>query len=85
VKEFFRFVAEIDEVVKQQNWSLVKNVNKGYVSFKAGFFNRFGIYWTGSKTFAVFAKISEAEVKALDSATARYESQWKQAIYVQTS
>ena len=82
VREFFRYAAEVEAVVGQKKWPLTKKLNKSYVTFKAGFPNVFGITFIGSKTFAFFAKLSEAKAKALTPQPTRYESQWKQAIYV---
>ena len=82
MREFFRFVGEMEAVVEQKKWPLVKKFNKSYVTFKAGFPNVFGIIFIGSKTFAFFVKISEAQAKALTPPPSRYETQWKQATYI---
>jgi hypothetical protein len=52
-----------------------------HCGFKAGFFNAFGIQWVGSKTFAFFFKVSEAEAKEVAIPITKYDSPWKQAMY----
>ncbi|MGD0496844.1 MAG: hypothetical protein ABSC23_00245 [Bryobacteraceae bacterium] len=81
-KEFFRYIKELEEIVAKEKWSLEKKVNKTYCGFKAGFFNVFGIQFVGSKTFAFFIKLPEAEAKSNVPVPTRYESQWKQGLYV---
>jgi hypothetical protein len=73
VREFFRYAAEVEAVVGQKKWPLTKKLNKSYVTFKAGFPNVFGITFIGSKTFAFFAKLSEAKAKALTPQPTGYE------------
>ncbi|MBM4241051.1 MAG: hypothetical protein FJ150_05260 [Euryarchaeota archaeon] len=82
-KEFIRYVKEVESIIKKNRWSLDTKYNKHYVSFKAGFFNAFGIKWIGTKTFAFFFKLDEDEVKNLDVKTeiTKYDAQWKEAIY----
>jgi hypothetical protein len=41
----------------------------------------FFLQWIGSKTFALFMKLPEAEAKTLPPKMTRYEPQWKQALY----
>ena len=79
--EFIKFVSALEELVRQRGWDLEAKFNKHYCGFKAGFFNAFGVQWIGSKTFAVFVKLPEAEAKALHPKMTRYQSQWKQAVY----
>lgn len=79
---FLKIVKDIEKLVKENNWSLETKYNKSYCGFKAGFFNAFGVQWLGSKTFALFFKLSENEAKTLQPLMTRYESQWKQAMYI---
>ncbi|NYB51215.1 MAG: hypothetical protein HVN35_01435 [Methanobacteriaceae archaeon] len=82
-EEFIRYVEEVESIIKENNWSLETKYNKNYVSFKAGFFNAFGIKWIGTKTFAFFFKLDEEEVENLEVQIdmTKYDSQWKEAIY----
>lgn len=80
-KEFLRYVEETEALVRQKGWSLETKFNKHYCSFKAGFFIAFGVQWIGSKTFAFFVKLPEAEAGGLSPRMTRYEPQWKQAVY----
>jgi hypothetical protein len=70
--------------VAQHNWPLEKKFNKGYVGYKHGFFNVFGLTWLGSKSFALFFKVPE-EVAERHQPSAwqplRYEEEWKQVLY----
>lgn len=49
-EEFIQYVKEVESIIKENNWSLDTKFNKNYASFKAGFFNAFGIKWVGTKT-----------------------------------
>ena len=81
VRDFFRFAAEVQAIVEQKKWPLEKKFTQSYYTFKSGFFNVFGILWIGTKTFAFFAKLSEATAKQLSPQPTRYQSDWKQALY----
>jgi hypothetical protein len=80
-EQFIRFVKELEKLVKRKGWALDTKFNKSYCTFKAGFFNVFGVKWIGSKTFAFFFKISEEEAKQFSISLTKYESQWKEADY----
>ena len=80
-EQFLKYVSDLDDIVTKRNWNLEKKFNKHYCGFKAGFFNAFGIQWIGSKTFAYFIKISEAEAKKLSPKATKYQPHWKQAMY----
>ena len=79
--EFFRVVGEVEQIVQDNNWGLEKKFNKSYCSFKAGFFNVFGIEWVGLKTFVLFVKLPEDVAAKLTPTLTKYQSQWKQAVY----
>jgi hypothetical protein len=74
-------VKEVEQIILEQRWNLETKYNKHYCGFKAGFFNAFGIKWIGTKTFALFLKLSESEAAALSPKMTRYENQWKEAVY----
>jgi len=85
VAEFFRYVKETEQLIKSEGWPLETKFNKGYCSFKFGFFNAFGITWIGTKTFAFFFRLPKptAEKAQPRSLTMdRYADQWKQAVYI---
>jgi len=79
--EFIKYVGELEHVVQEHGWNLETKFNKQYCGFKAGVLLAFGVQWVGTKTFAVFVKLPEAEAKGLPQKMTRYESQWKQAVY----
>jgi len=70
----------MESLVKKNKWPLDMRFNKIQCVFKAGFFNAFGIKWTGRKSFAFFFKISERDAKAAGIPMGRYEP-WKEAVY----
>lgn len=80
-REFLRYVKEVEELVAANGWNLETKFNKHYCGFKAGFFNAFGIKFIGSKTFAFFVKLTEAEAKGAGPKMTRYDPQWKEATY----
>lgn len=79
--EFMKYAREVEKLVTKKDWTLETKFNKHYCGFKAGFFNAFGIQWIGTKTFALFFKLSEDEAKSTKIEMTKYESQWKQAVY----
>lgn len=79
--EFIKYAREVERLVAKKDWNLETKFNKHYCGFKAGFFNAFGIQWIGTKTFALFFKLSEDEAKNTKIEMTKYESQWKQAVY----
>jgi len=79
--EFIKYAREVERLVTKKDWNLETKFNKHYCGFKAGFFNAFGIQWIGTKTFALFFKLSEDEAKSTKIEMTKYESQWKQAVY----
>ena len=80
-KEFLRYIQKTENIIKNQGWSLETKFNKHYCGFKAGFFNAFGIEWIGSKTFALFVKLSKNDAEQLSIPMTKYATQWKQAVY----
>lgn len=80
-KDFLRYVKEVESIITARQWSLETKYNKHYCSFKAGFFNAFGIRWIGSKTFAFFFKLSQDQAKSIPINMTKYDSQWKEATY----
>jgi hypothetical protein len=79
--EFIKYAKEVEKFIARKEWNLETKFNKHYCGFKAGFFNAFGIQWIGTKTFALFFKLSEDEAKSTKIKYTKYESQWKQAVY----
>jgi hypothetical protein len=80
VVHFLRYAHELNDLVKKRGWNLQQKFNKQYCGFKAGFFNAFGIKWVGSKSFAFFVKLSEAEVKRTGIKITKYEKLWKEGV-----
>jgi len=84
VDMFFAVSGRIDRLVAEQGWALEKKFNKGYIGYKHGFLNVFGLTWLGSKSFALFFKVpSEVadEHQPPDWEPHRYEEEWKQVLY----
>ncbi len=82
VKDFIKYTRDLEKIIKNNNWQLEMKYNKHYCGYKTGFFNAFGIKWIGSKSFAFFIKISEEETKNFKIKPTKYESHWKDAIYI---
>lgn len=78
---FLKQIKELEALVENKGWNLEAKFNKHYCSFKAGFFNAFGIKWVGTKTFAFFAKLSEEEAKQFKIPMTKYNAQWKEVVY----
>jgi len=83
INPFFETVEKIDELVAKQGWDVKKKLNKWYVGWKYGYLNVFGVIWIGTKSFAIFFKITEEALKTINAPVRplRYESQWSQALY----
>ncbi|MDP8212197.1 MAG: hypothetical protein P9X22_02755 [Candidatus Zapsychrus exili] len=84
VEVFFHTIQKIEKLVKKKGWKLDKKMNKGYVGFKYGFPNVFGITWVGSKSFCIFFKLTKKlndKLKIPGIKPYRYEEQWNQVLY----
>jgi hypothetical protein len=79
--EFIKYTRDVERLISKKDWNLEIKFNKHYCGFKAGFFNAFGIQWIGTKTFALFFKVSEAEAMSTNLTMTKYEPQWKQAVF----
>ncbi len=83
----FMKVAELMETyLKQKGWNLNRKHNKNYISFKYGFPNVCGVEWIGSKTFAVFFKVSKEvsdTINVQNDSVDKYEysDRWNQIDY----
>lgn len=84
VEMFFAVSERVDELVGDQGWPLEKKFNKGYIGYKHGFFNVFGLTWLGSKSFALFFKVPKEiadKYQPPNWEPHRYEDEWKQVLY----
>lgn len=85
IEIFFSKVNEIEKVIKEKGWNLNLNYNKGYVSFKYGYPNIFGISFMSFKTVAIFFKLTEKKAKEIQENNGieiySYSKQWKEARY----
>jgi hypothetical protein len=81
VDHYFKYIKDVERIIKKEGWDLYTKHNKSYCGFKAGFFNAFGIKWLGTKTFAFFFKLSKEEAKKIPLEMTRYEEVWKEAVY----
>lgn len=78
-KEFMKYVEEVEDIIKENNWPLETKFNKHYVGFKAGFFNAFGIRWAGTRSIQFFFKIEEKEVdEKYKHLITKFEPNWKE-------
>jgi hypothetical protein len=66
VKAFYKYISELDKIIKQKGWSLEKKFNKFYCAYKAGFFTAFRVHWITTKTFAFSFNLSITESKRLN-------------------
>lgn len=84
VGHFLRYVDDTVSFIRKNGWPLEAKFNKHYCGFKYGFFNAFGIKWIGSKSFAFFFKLPQAQARRVSPrglTMTRYEGQWKEAIF----
>ena len=84
VDVFLKTVASVDRIVKSKGWNLEAKFNKNYVSFKYGFPIVFGVQWIGSKSFCLFFKLPQQQVKKIHVEgiePLRYEEEWHQVLY----
>lgn len=82
VEQFLKYKKDIERLIKNEGWNLESKLNKNYCGFKLGFFNAFGIKWLGTKTFGLFFKISKRDAEKFKIPFTRYETLWKEAVYV---
>ena len=82
VNHFIKYTKELNKIVKKNNWKLEMKYNANNCVFKSGFFRAFGIKWIGSKSFALFVMISDVEAKKFKNPITKYQSQWKQVVYL---
>ena len=77
---FLEYVKEMEALVGKQKWDLQAKFNKAYCGFKAGSRNAFCITWVGSKTFAIFVKLTQEEIAQAGIEITRYEDLWSQGL-----
>lgn len=81
-KEFMKYVKDVENIIKENEWPLETKFNKHYVGFKAGFFNVFGVKWVGTKTIAFFFKLQEDEIDdKYKHLITKSEPRWKE-VYI---
>lgn len=84
VDSFYRYLSEIETIIKRESWPLELKFNKQYATFKNGNSQAFAIAWYSTKTFGFFFKLSEAEARAHNSERVRlhrYDRSFKEAHY----
>ena len=82
VKEFWKLSNELEKYIKTKGWNLTRKNNKGYVAFKYGSREVFGVTFSGTKSFCLFFKIPrETAQKIKGFEMFRYEERWKRALY----
>jgi hypothetical protein len=85
IETFFKKIEEVENLIKKKEWNLNLNYNKGYVSFKHGFPNLFGIYFMNLKTICIFFKIRKKQAEDIEInkniKMYSYVDYWKEARY----
>ncbi len=82
--EFWQLADNLEGYVKARGWNLTRNNNRGFVSFKYGFPQVFGITFIGSKSFCLFFKVPKSVAKKIrvkGHKLFRYRDRWNQAQY----
>lgn len=65
VKWFYKYISEVDRVIKQKGWSLEKKFSVWYCAYKAGFFTAFRVHWISSKTFTFSFNLKANDIKRI--------------------
>ena len=85
IEIFFGNIEKIEMLSKKNGWNLNLNYNKGYVSFKHGFPNLFGISFMSLKNVCVFFKIRRKQAEDIEKnyniKMFGYNDYWKEARY----
>jgi len=81
VNDFLRYIKEIENIIKNNNWQLETNYKKKYCSFKYGLTNIFGIHWVGSKTFSFRFKIAKDDAEKFGVKMTKYSKTKPVAFY----
>ena len=81
VKYFFRYIREVENIIKHNKWSLDTKLSKHYCGFKAGYFMAFRIAWIGSKTFAIAIRLKKSEANKFKPKITRYIDRRGEALY----
>lgn len=78
---FFKYIAEVEKIIKQKGWNLDTKFNKYNCSFKAGFFFAFRIVWIGSKTLAFSIGVEKSQANKFKPKMTKYRDKSRRAIY----
>lgn len=81
VESFFKYVKQVERIIKKNRWLLDTKYNKNYCAFKAGFFNAFSIKWIGSKTFAFSFTAPKTAVQKVHIPITKYNVERNRAYY----
>jgi hypothetical protein len=87
VDSFYSVISRVDRIVKRKKWNLEKKFNKGYIGYKIGFFNVFGVHWLGSKSFGFFLKFPKDQFKKIKKYCPyemEYDDLWNQGVFKYT-
>ena len=83
-KIFWNVANKMEEYLKGKNWNLTRSNNRSYISFKYGFPVVCGIRWLGTKSMALFLKVTKEKAQSISIKNfplLEYREQWNEANY----
>jgi len=83
-EQFWTLANRIEKYVKRKRWALNRSNCSFFISFKYGFPQVFGVQFLGTRSFALFFKISKQtanKIRIPGYKLHRYDDQWNQALY----
>jgi len=81
VVHFFKYISEVEKIIKSKRWNLDTKFNAQYCAFKSGFFIAFRVKWLGTKSFAFVYKIPKKDIKKFKITPTRYDELRKEFIF----
>lgn len=81
VDHFFKYIAEVEAIIKKKGWDLEKHFKKYYCGFKAGYFIAIRIKWVSTKTFAFILSVPKNKANSFKPKFTKYNDKVERAIY----
>jgi hypothetical protein len=78
---FYKYISEVEQIIKKKGWNLETKFNKYNCSFKAGFFFAFRIVWVGSKSLAFSIGVDKSQANKFKPKMKKYRDKSKRAVY----